>query len=150
MQKSPKRISRHWLVISGCLVGVYLNIMLTFPFSFILTTILAIVLLLVGGTCTLFIARMSWDKDRRLGKPRKMRLFLFGLSLASFVFAAGDLVVFLLSPHGQHQQLFAYSDTYPYLWLGTLPLVSFIGSAVSGGFFSLLERYLELHEKKDL
>jgi hypothetical protein len=44
----------------------------------------------------------------------------------------------------------AYSDGYPYQWLGTLPLFSFLGSAVSGGFFSMLERFLELRQKKDL
>ena len=151
MEKTTKRIDRRWLIISGLAFGLFFNTMITLTFSFDLISILTIMMLLLTGcTCALLLARESWSYEKKLSKSRKLRLFLFGLSLMSFIFAGGDLLVFLFSPHGPNQQLLAYSADYPYLWIGTLPLVSFLGSAVSGGFFSLLERFLELREKKDL
>jgi hypothetical protein len=112
--------------------------------------ILYIGVILSVGIVTFVFVLHSWDSEKKLGKTRKFRLFFFGISLVSFLFAAGDLILFLLGPHGSQQALFGFSDSYPYLWIGNIPLISFLASAVSGGFFGILERFLELHEKKDL
>lgn len=82
------------------------------------------------------------EKGRRI---RKARLCFFGISLISFVFALIDLIQFVFGFHGMK-----ISWDYPYLWMGDVPFVSFLASFSIGGFFGVIERFLELHEKKDL
>jgi ABC-type Fe3+-siderophore transport system permease subunit len=147
VQKAPKRGNRLELLMSGAILGAYLNLVITLQPSM---EILYIGVILSVGVVTLVFVLHSWHSEKKLGKTRKFRLFLFGISFVSFLFAAGELIQFLLGPHGTQQALFGFSDSYPYLWIGNIPLISFLASAVSGGFFGLLERFLELHEKKDL
>jgi hypothetical protein len=136
------------LLLSGVLLGVYLNVLFALSPSIGILTYIIVILLF--GVFTFFLVRVSWNGEKRLGKNRKFRILFFGISLVSFLFALSELFQFLLGPHGSQQTLFEYSDSYPYFWIGNIPLISFLGSAVSGGFFSLLERLLELLEKKDL
>jgi hypothetical protein len=146
MLKTLKRGNRLNLLMSGALLGFYLNVVIALQPS-MQTPYIGVILF--GGVVT-FVILYNWYSEKKLGKTRKFRLFLFGISLASFLFATADLILFLLGPHGSHQELLGFSDNYPYLWIGNIPLISFLASAVSGGFFGLLERVLELHEKKDL
>lgn len=137
--------------MSGAILSAYVNFVITFFPSFVSMEILVFIgVILSVSVVTFVIVRHSWDSEKKLGKTRKFRLFFFGISSVSFLFAASELMQFLLAPHGANQTLLAYSDSYPYLWIGNIPLVSILVSAVSGGFFSLLERFLELYEKKDL
>jgi ABC-type Fe3+-siderophore transport system permease subunit len=135
------------LLLSGVLLGVYLNVFILSPSIGILNYAIEI---LIFGVFTFCFVLVSWNGEKKLGKNRKSRLLFFGISFVSFFVAMSELFQFLLAPHGLEQALFAYSDSYPYFWIGSIPLISFLGSAVSGGFFGLLERLLELLEKKDL
>lgn len=151
VQKNYRRNNRIDFVFCGFILSVYLNSIITWSFPSDLMGILIGIGIVSSFGAVIFVSvRDIWDREKRLGKTRKFRLFFFGISSASFIFAVWDLAQFLFGGHGVNQQLFAYSDSFPYFWIANIPLISFLASAVSGGFFSLLERFLELHEKKDL
>jgi len=76
-------------------------------------------------------------------KVRKARLLFFGISLISFVFALIDLMQFAFGFHG-----IRVSDDFPYLWLGDIPFVSFLASFSIGGFFGMIERFLNFMKRK--
>lgn len=130
-------------MLNGVLLGSTSNILFTIPVSMQVNVYLGIFSTLSAVFAIGFCIRiLRSEKGRRV---RKARLFFFGISLTSFVFALIDLMVFVFGFHGMK-----VSFDYPYLWMGDIPFVSFLASFSMGGFFGVMERFLELHEKKDL
>jgi len=130
------------LVLDGVLLAVASNSLFTIPVLVQLNVYAGIFYTLIAVFAVVFcISILRSEKGQRV---RKARLFFFGISLTSFVFALIDLMVFVFGFHGMK-----VSFDYPYLWMGDIPFVSFLASFSIGGFFGVMERFLELHEKKD-
>ena len=130
-------------MLNGVLLGSTSNILFTIPVSMQVNVYLGIFSTLSAVFAIVFCIWILRSKKGR--RVRKARLFFFGISLTSFVFALIDLMVFVFGFHG-----IKVSFDYPYLWMGDIPFVSFLASFSMGGFFGVMERFLELHEKKDL
>jgi hypothetical protein len=94
---------------------------------------------------TAFVLIVLLSRSEKGLRVRKARLIFFGISLISFVYALIDLMQFVFGFHGMK-----VSNDFPYIWIGDVPFVSFLASFSIGGFFGIIERFLELHEKKDL
>jgi hypothetical protein len=132
------------LVIYGVVLGLGANLLFTVPdvlrtnFNFGL----AVTIMVIVDFLILIALATKWVKGTRV---RRTRLFFFGISLISFLFAIGDLMQFAFGSH-----VIKVSGDYPYIWIGDIAFVSMLTSLSLGGLFSMIERFLELHEKKDL
>ena len=138
-----RKESRLWPVFHGVLLGLAFNSLFTIPIIFRVNLYLGVYFAASVILAVIFV--ISVLKSEKGLRIRKARLFFFGISLISFVFALTDLMQFVFGFHG-----IRISFDYPYLWLGDIPFVSFLASFSIGGFFGMIERFLELHEKKDL
>jgi hypothetical protein len=79
--------------------------------------------------CLMSWVHATWAKGKAVAGTRKLRLMFFGISLASFIFAFYDIIL--------------------YLGRG-IPFISLLLSFAIGGFFTVLERMIELFENKDI
>jgi hypothetical protein len=136
-------IDRWMLVFSGIFTGFAINAMLTY-FSITSTSFLRIISAIVaifGMSFTFWI----FVTEKRLKTIRKARLFFFGFSIASFGLAILDVVITIL----QKANVFLYNG-FPYITIGSISFGSILISFALGGFFSVVERFLDLHEKGDI
>ncbi len=134
--------SRFELVLYGVLIGMVANFLFLIP-TFIQSNVYFGIL--YTAFLVFSVSFTAWSLLREKGRrARKARLCFFGISLISFVFGLFDVAIFAFGFHGMK-----VSFDYPYLWMGDIPFISFLASIFTGGFFSVLERFLDLLEKKD-
>jgi hypothetical protein len=138
-----RKESKRELLFYGGLLGLTSNVLFSIPIILQVNVFFGIFL---GLSVTfVLVSTISVLRSEKGLKVRQIRLFFFGLSLVSFAFSLIDLGQFAFGFHW-----IQLSNNYPYLWLGNVPFVSFLASFSTGGFFGVMERFLELHEKKDL
>lgn len=138
-----KRKSKLWLVFYGIAFGVALNGSFIIPIM-VRNNLYFGVFMAVLTIVLIWLIVSQLRSDRR-GFSRKIRLFLFGISLISFAFALFDLMIFVFGFHGIRVSL-----DYPYLWFGDISVVSFLASLLMGSLFGVIERFLALRENLDL
>jgi hypothetical protein len=130
-------IERKRSVLLGILFGIVSNVLFMIESSLIIFAILPFFFLF-------FLSFLFLVSEKRL-KIREVRLVFFGISLTSFVFALLDVMRFLI---GYHRILLLHD--FPYIMLGDISFFSILASFSLGGFFGVIERFIELLEKKDL
>jgi ABC-type Fe3+-siderophore transport system permease subunit len=140
-------ISSRWkLITAGILSGAIINIAQSI-FLHIIPSLLLATPYIILAIVMICVVSYSWSNEKRLRDIHKLRLVFFGISAASFVFALIDVLQFVLTY--SVNSILVYNGP-PYLTVGGIPFVSVLLSFALGGFFSVAERYLDLHEKKDL
>jgi hypothetical protein len=87
-----------------------------------------------------------WENGKKVTSIRKWRLNFFGISLSSFVFAFVDVIRYSFF----NSHTITISEHFPYVYVVGIPFFSVIFSLAIGGLFALVERFLDLKEKKDI
>jgi hypothetical protein len=138
--------SRYSLILSGIIVGIYPNIYFGFMGAINLEKA---VIIIASFLAVAFLAFGSWDNSKaangkNLASIRKMRLFFFGISAASFALASIDVIQYFTSPIGSLQR-------FNGVWsIQGVPFSSIFISFAIGSLFSVVERLLDLIEKNDI
>ncbi len=140
--KIQKR-TRMFIVLIGVLLWLVFNILPFIP-TFIEVNIYWGIIV-AGALVLSILVVISLIRSEEGTKARKARLVFFGISLVSFGFALFDVLQFGLGFRG-----LKVSGDYPYIWIGDIPFVSLLASFSTGGLASVIERFLELQEKKEL
>ncbi len=137
--------ARRWLlVLSGILTGLGINVVLTF-FPINSLSLFRIFLIILGIISILWAIGLL-KTEKRLKTIRKARLFFFGLSIASFGLAILDVVISIFLLNGK---ILVYNG-FPYITIGSISFGSILISFALGGFFSVIERFLDLLERGDI
>jgi hypothetical protein len=142
------------LVLVGGALSVVANFLFTYTFNVISiarTLSMQIAVSIVGifiATSAVAIVILLQVADRNYtqsGLPRvkKLRLVFLGVSLFSFLFAVVDMVVYFAKP----PYWLELSNDPPYLWFGSIPFSSLLGSFLMGALFGLAEKLLDVMEK---
>ncbi len=141
--KKLKLGSRARLILAGAIAGSFPSAYLFILYS----TITPSLKVVTGGfctTCLIIIPLFLWFSEETIKKTtHKARLLFFGISLISFILAFADLAQYGL---GSHTIKVSNIDIY----IGDISFSAIQTNFAVAGFFSLLERGLDLHEKKDL
>jgi hypothetical protein len=135
-------------IIFGIVIGADINALFTHPQLITSNLILAInaTILIVGIVGVLFFLWHNFRGVKKRERSRQLRFFFLGLSIASFLFALSDFVQYYLGndPH------IKVTDNPPILWFGGSPITSVLSSFLLGAMLSLVERLIEVIEKKDI
>jgi hypothetical protein len=135
--------SRGRLILAGVIAGLVPSVYFLILFS-TLAPIFKGVVLAISSTILVFISWFLWISESIIKKKtHKARLLFFGISLISFILAFADLAQFAF---GSHTIRISHIDIY----IGDISFLAILTNFAIAGFFSLLERGLDLQEKKDL
>jgi hypothetical protein len=142
--KKPKHLN---LILAGVFAGLIPNLLVTIP-ELRLQPLIGIIV----GTILIFtllsLAFLLWNNEKIIRKnSHKWRWVFFGISLVSFIFAFIDLGTFFIARFFGH---IIETVSRVDITLGGVSVFSMFTSFAVAGFFSLLERYFDLHEKKDI
>jgi hypothetical protein len=141
--KKLRQSSRMRLILAGSIAGLLPSVCFFILYSS-LPLIFKWAALSVSSTCLVFFPTYLWLTERTIKKrTHKARLLFFGISLISFILAFADLGQFVF---GSHTIKVSDFDFY----MGDISFLSILTNFAFAGFFSLLERGLDLHEKQDL
>ena len=128
------------LVLAAGFFSVPINTLFTYTYDISSNLIDAV--LTTGAVVVLVVSSLVLVNNynhSKLGRARKLRLVFLGISLFSFLFAVQDMIVFLTGVRG-----FQLSNDLPYLWLGSVPVPSLLGSLLIGALFNLAERFVDV------